>query len=89
MSFVSIRVPTMKTTNIQKKTNLSVKVNLGVKSQLQHIAKEKTKQAFYKRAEDSLLHMRETGLHVTHEEVTDWLQSLKTDNPKPIPQCHK
>lgn len=112
MSVVSMGVPTMETTSVQKKTNLSVKVDMGVKSELQrmakardrsvhyimlqaldeYIAKEKAeaaaKQAFYQRAEDSLLHMRETGLHVTHEEVTDWLESLKTDNPKPLPQCH-
>lgn len=112
MSFVSMGVPTMETTTVQKKTNLSVKVDVGVKSELQRMAKardrsvhyimlqaldeyiakekaeEEAKQAFYQRAEESYLHMRETGLHVTHEEVKDWLESLKTDNSKPLPQCH-
>lgn len=113
MSFVSMGVPTMETTTVQKKTNLSVKVDVGVKSELQRMAKardrsvhyimlqaldeyiakekaeEEAKQAFYQRGVDGLKHYDETGLHVTHEEVTDWLQSLKTDTPKPIPQCHK
>lgn len=112
MSFISMGVPTVETTTVQKKTNLSVKVDMDVKSELQRMAKardrsvhyimlqaldeyiakekaeEEAKEMFYQRAEDSFLHMRETGLHATHEEVTDWLQSLKTDTPKPMPQCH-
>ena len=33
-------------------------------------------------------HFDETGLHVTHDEVTAWLSSLDSDKPLPIPACH-
>ncbi len=49
---------------------------------------EEAKQAFYQEAVESYQHYKETGLHVTHDEVCTWLNSLKTDNPLPIPQCH-
>lgn len=31
---------------------------------------------------------KETGLHVTHEEIVPWLESLFTDNELPPPACH-
>ena len=33
-------------------------------------------------------HFDETGLHVTHDEVTVWLSSLDSDQPLPVPVCH-
>ncbi len=45
---------------------------------------------FYDMAEQALSHYKETGLHLTHEEVADWLTSYKTGNiPKVMPECHK
>lgn len=44
----------------------------------------------YDVAEQALNHYKETGLYLTHEEVSDWLTSYKTGNiPKVIPECHK
>lgn len=31
---------------------------------------------------------KETGLHVTHEEIVPWLESLFTDTELPPPACH-
>lgn len=31
---------------------------------------------------------KETGLHVTHDEVVPWLESLFTDDELPPPACH-
>ena len=31
---------------------------------------------------------KETGLHVTHDEVVPWLESLFTDDELPPPECH-
>ena len=33
-------------------------------------------------------HYQETGLHVTGEEVTKWMQSWGTEDEQPAPQCH-
>lgn len=32
--------------------------------------------------------MQKTGLHITHEEMWDWVDSLLTDNPLPTPKAH-
>ena len=29
-----------------------------------------------------------TGLHVTHEEVSDWVRRLESDPHAPAPRCH-
>ncbi len=46
-------------------------------------------EEWYKKGLQGLHHYDKTGLHVTHDEVCKWLNSLKTDNPQPIPQCHQ
>lgn len=40
----------------------------------------------------ALRHYQETGLHTTHEEMKEWVESFKTTTPnnrKPMPKCHK
>jgi predicted transcriptional regulator len=34
-------------------------------------------------------HYQDTGLHVTGEELTAWLETWGTDQPSEIPQCHR
>lgn len=34
-------------------------------------------------------HYRETGLHVTHEEVGAWIKSLKNNPNAQAPVCHE
>lgn len=41
-----------------------------------------------KSCDAALQHHDETGLHVTHDEVTAWLLSLDSDHPLPTPVCH-
>lgn len=58
------------------------------------ISTDETKASHFSKAEQhralaGLQHYKETGLHVTHEEVTEWLTSLKFGNEtKPVPVCH-
>lgn len=48
------------------------------------------RESFYDNAEAAIEHYRDTGLHLTHNEVADWLNSHKSGNtPKKPPQCHK
>lgn len=33
-------------------------------------------------------HYQETGLHVTGEEATEWIESWGTETELPVPKCH-
>lgn len=54
-----------------------------------HIEKLTAKQAFDRRAMQAYKDYQETGLHITLNEFIDWVDSLETDAPKSMPQCHK
>lgn len=54
-----------------------------------HIERLKAKQAYDRRAMQAYKDYQETGLHITLNEFMDWVDSLETDTPKEIPQCHK
>lgn len=45
--------------------------------------------AYDQRAMQSFKDWQETGLHITLDEFTDWVDSLETDTPKEMPECHK
>ena len=40
-------------------------------------------------AEASAKEFEETGLHVTFDEMSSWVESWGSDNEKPMPICHK
>ncbi len=46
-------------------------------------------QAFKEEALSAWKHYQETGLHVTLEEVCDWLNTWGTPSEKEAPICHK
>jgi len=52
------------------------------------IRKKEQEHAFNQSCIDSYNHFLETGLHVTHEEVSAWMDSWGTDKELPPPQCH-
>lgn len=54
-----------------------------------HIERLKAKQAYDRRAMQAYKDYQEAGLHITLNEFMDWVDSLETDTPKEIPQCHK
>lgn len=54
-----------------------------------HIEQLKAKQAYDRRALQAYHDYQETGLHITLDEFTAWVESLDTTAPKEIPQCHK
>lgn len=39
-------------------------------------------------ARDSRQHYQETGLHITHEEFSAWVQTIQKDPETPLPTCH-
>lgn len=44
---------------------------------------------FRQEAATSWEHYRETGLHLTGEEVHAWLDTWGTDKEKAVPECHE
>jgi predicted transcriptional regulator len=58
------------------------------KNQQTEALKESFDQKFNQSCEAAYQHYKTTGLHVTHEEVAAWLDSIGTDNELPIPVCH-
>lgn len=53
-----------------------------------YVEKEEARRSFIGDAEEASRHYEETGLHLTHEEVEDWLLSWGTDHERDPPQCH-
>lgn len=53
-----------------------------------YVEKEEAQQSLDLAAEKAMEHYRETGLHVTHAEITKWLESWGTDDEQEPPQCH-
>jgi predicted transcriptional regulator len=52
------------------------------------IEQKEREHAFNQSCIDSYNQYKETGLHVTHEEIMPWLESLFTDDELPPPACH-
>ena len=53
-----------------------------------YVEKEEARQSLDRASEEAMEHYRRTGLHVTHAEVTKWLESWGTDEELDPPQCH-
>ncbi len=55
----------------------------------QHIQREETRENFKQEVIDSWREYRETGLHLTGDEVKTWLRGWGTEAETDIPECHK
>lgn len=53
-----------------------------------YVEKEEVQQNLNQASEEAMEHYSKTGLHVTHAEVTKWLESWGTDEELDPPQCH-
>lgn len=54
-----------------------------------YVEREEAKERFKQEALASWTAYKETGRHLTDEEVQEWLSRWGTDNETKIPQCHK
>jgi predicted transcriptional regulator len=53
-----------------------------------YLEEEEAEQRFIAAAKESRSHYQQTGLHMTHEEFSSWVDQLQT-NPKAAPPvCH-
>jgi hypothetical protein len=49
---------------------------------------EEVEQNFTEAAQASLQHYKETGLHITLEEFSAWVEQIQQDPTTPMPVCH-
>ncbi len=54
-----------------------------------YVEREEAKERFKREALASWTAYKETGQHLTGEEVQEWLSQWGTDNETTIPKCHK
>jgi len=54
----------------------------------EYLEREEKREALRREALESWQEYQQTGLHVTIEEVRQWVDSLGADNELEPPQCH-
>ena len=55
---------------------------------LDYVKKEEARQNFIAAAESSFDHYKETGLHITLEEFSTWVDEVQQNPGTPVPACH-
>lgn len=55
---------------------------------LEYVKKEEARQNFIAAAESSYEHYKETGLHITLAEFSNWVDRVQQDPGEPGPACH-
>jgi len=55
----------------------------------EYVERGEQREAFHQSALKAWQGYQETGLHVTGDEVIDWLDSWGSENEKAAPLCHK
>lgn len=48
-----------------------------------------SEKEFIQSALDSREHLRKTGLHITQDEFSAWVQDIQKNPQSPMPVCHK
>jgi len=54
-----------------------------------YVEKEELKEQFVQEALASWKSYKQTGKHLTGEEVREWIQAWGTDNDPGVPECHE
>jgi predicted transcriptional regulator len=55
---------------------------------LDYVKKEEARQNFIAAAQSSFEHYKETGLHITLDELSAWIDQVQQDPNAPVPPCH-
>jgi predicted transcriptional regulator len=55
---------------------------------VEYVQHEEERIAFLKEEEESWREYQETGLHLTLEEVSEWLKTWGTEDEREAPECH-
>ena len=55
----------------------------------QYVEREESREKFKQEALSSWQNFQETGLHLTHKEINDWLDTWGAQKEQALPTCHK
>ncbi|MHB1591342.1 MAG: CopG family ribbon-helix-helix protein [Sulfuricella sp.] len=55
---------------------------------LEYVRREEARQNFIQAAEASFEHYKETGLHITLDEFSAWVDDVQNNPDAPITACH-
>ncbi len=55
---------------------------------LEYVKREEARQNFIKAADASFEHFKETGLHITLDEFSAWVDGVQNNPDAPIATCH-
>jgi len=55
----------------------------------EYVEREEKRDSFYQETLKAWVEYKENGLHLTSEEVIEWLESWGTENEKEMPVCHR
>ena len=55
----------------------------------QYVEREEARESFTQEALASWAAYKETGRHLSGEDVHGWLNTWGTDDEKPVPECHE
>lgn len=55
---------------------------------LEYVKKEEARQNFITAAETAFEHYKETGLHITLNEFSTWVDDIQQNPAAPVPACH-
>ena len=55
---------------------------------LDYVKKEEARQNFIQAAEASFEHYKETGLHISLDEFSTWVDDVQQNPGVPVPACH-
>lgn len=55
---------------------------------LEYVQREEARQNFIKAADTSFEHYKETGLHITLDEFSAWVDEVQKDPDAPVTACH-
>lgn len=53
------------------------------------VSRAEARERFWREGEEAWEEYQRTGLHLTGEELFDWLSKWGTDAEVPLPKCHK
>ncbi len=54
----------------------------------EYVSREEKRQSFIQDAQSAWEEFERTGLHLTGEEVDDWMTKLESGEDAPVPECH-
>jgi len=54
----------------------------------EYVSREEKRQSFHQEAQAAWEDYQRTGLHLTNEEVGDWIAKLEAGEDAELPECH-